>query len=39
MLGVLFNGRIFSFTDSTFNIFNATLHNNMAVKLGYNFVS
>ena len=25
----------FSFTDSTFNIFNATLHDNMAVKLGY----
>lgn len=35
MLGVLFNGRFFSFTDSTFNIFNATLHDNMAVKLGY----
>lgn len=35
MLEVLFNGRFFSFTDSTFNIFNATLHDNMAVKLGY----
>lgn len=35
VLGVLFNGRFFSFTDSTFNIFNATLHDNMAVKLGY----
>ena len=35
MLRVLFNGRFFSFTDSTFKIFNATLHDNMAVKLGY----
>ena len=35
VLEVLFNGRFFSFTDSTFNIFNATLHDNMAVKLGY----
>ena len=37
VLGVLFNGRFFSFIDSTFNIFNATLHDNMAVKLGYDF--